>query len=89
MRIDAMPDWFGVARDYLGLDVTTRLGLVDQAQRPAVFAAAWTQLEAVLKCHGLQLAEWSSRTAALLKSTPNQPLALPAPYVGYIAWLQE
>ncbi|MCL2657769.1 MAG: 4'-phosphopantetheinyl transferase superfamily protein [Betaproteobacteria bacterium] len=88
MRIDALPDWFSVARDYLGPDATRRLGRVDQAQRPTAFAAVWTQLEAVLKCHGLPLTEWSPHMAALLKSTPSQPLALPAPYIGHIAWLR-
>ena len=51
--------WLGVARDYLGPQVTAWLQATTPAECPVAFARAWTRLEAGLKCLGLGLTEWS------------------------------
>ena len=58
MRVQDIPDWQAVARDYLGPAVTAALQAMPAAERPLAFALAWTRREAELKCQGSQLAEW-------------------------------
>ncbi|AQR68849.1 hypothetical protein BZG29_11250 [Janthinobacterium sp. LM6] len=58
MRVQAIADWFNLARDYLGPQVTQELASLPDAQRPLALAQAWTAREAALKCAGLPLMEW-------------------------------
>ena len=58
MRVQPVPDWEALARDYLGPAVLQQLQSLDDGQRPRRFAQAWTEREAVLKSAGLALAEW-------------------------------
>jgi 4'-phosphopantetheinyl transferase len=68
MRVQDIPDWQVVSRDYLGLETTAMLLATHAAERPRAFAQAWAKNEAVLKCHGEQLSEW---TDGEFKSTPR------------------
>jgi 4'-phosphopantetheinyl transferase len=58
MRVQDIPDWQTVARDYLGPDVAD--ALQNTTNRPFAFTQAWTQREAALKCHAQQLSEWQA-----------------------------
>ena len=58
MRVQDVPDWANLARDYLGPQVAEELAACPDAQRPLRLAQAWTAREAALKCAGLQLKEW-------------------------------
>ena len=58
MRVQDIPDWFILARDYLGPQVAEALSACPADQRPLALAQAWTAREAALKCAGRQLAEW-------------------------------
>ncbi|MGK5010586.1 4'-phosphopantetheinyl transferase family protein [Janthinobacterium sp. MDB2-8] len=58
MRVQEIPDWANLARDYLGPQVAQELAACPAALRPAALAQAWTAREAALKCTGLQLMEW-------------------------------
>lgn len=58
MRVQDVPDWANLARDYLGPQVAEELAACPDAQRPRRLAQAWTAREAALKCAGLQLKEW-------------------------------
>ena len=59
MRVQDVPDWANLARDYLGPQVAEELAACPDAQRPLRLAQAWTAREAALKCAGLQLMEWN------------------------------
>jgi 4'-phosphopantetheinyl transferase len=59
MRVQDVPDWANLARDYLGPQVAQELATCPDAQRPLRLAQAWTAREAALKCAGLQLMEWN------------------------------
>ncbi|MYN40052.1 4'-phosphopantetheinyl transferase superfamily protein [Duganella sp. FT109W] len=71
MRVQDIPDWQAVARDYLGPAIAA--ALQNTTNRPLAFTQAWTQREAALKCHAQQLSEWQ---AELTGSTIS--LILPA-----------
>ena len=58
MRVQDIPDWANLARDYLGPQVAGELAACPDAQRPLRLAQAWTAREAALKCAGLPLMEW-------------------------------
>lgn len=58
MRVQDVPDWANLARDYLGPQVAGELAACPDALRPLRLAQAWTAREAVFKCAGLQLKEW-------------------------------
>ena len=58
MRVQDVPDWANLARDYLGPQVAGELAACADALRPLRLAQAWTAHEAALKCAGLQLKEW-------------------------------
>ena len=58
MRVQDVPDWANLARDYLGPQVAEKLAACPDAQRPLRLAQAWTAREAALKCAGLPLMEW-------------------------------
>ncbi|MGK5065680.1 4'-phosphopantetheinyl transferase family protein [Janthinobacterium sp. LB3P112] len=59
MRVQDIPDWANLARDYLGPQAADELAARPAAQRPLALAQAWTAREAALKCAGLQLMEWN------------------------------
>ncbi|MDN2703011.1 4'-phosphopantetheinyl transferase superfamily protein [Janthinobacterium sp. SUN100] len=82
MRVQAIADWFNLARDYLGPQVTQELASLPDAQRPLALAQAWTAREAALKCAGLPLAEWDGAAPA----RRLQALSLAAPYVATLAY---
>ncbi|MCA1858742.1 4'-phosphopantetheinyl transferase superfamily protein [Janthinobacterium sp. HSC-3S05] len=82
MRVQDIPDWLNLARDYLGPQVAEELAACPDAQRPLALAQAWTARESLLKCAGLPLAEWSGVAPACRL----QALALPAPYVATLAY---
>lgn len=74
MRVVDIPDWYEVARDYLGPQVAAQLRACPDEQRALALAQAWTAREAALKCAGRELAEWDG--AALdcdLQSLRVQP----------------
>ena len=82
MRVQDIPDWANLARDYLGPEVTKELAACPDALRPLRLAQAWTAREAALKYSGLQLAEWNGTAPACRWQT----LPLPAPYVASLAY---
>lgn len=84
--LEAMPDWFCLARDYLGPAVALELQCSAPAQRPAAFAQAWTRLEACLKCLGLPLSEWHPALAQRLETCEVRALALPRNCRGTVAF---
>jgi 4'-phosphopantetheinyl transferase len=80
MRVQEIPDWQAVARDYLGPTVSAALVDTATSDLPAAFAQAWTRREAALKCRGQQLSEWQADIVG-----PTTLLAVPAPdLVGHI-----
>lgn len=83
MRVRNIPDWQAVARDYLGPKACAALAATSAAGRPLAFALAWSRHEATLKCHGIQLIEWSEAIAALATST--QSTLLPNNLVASLA----
>ena len=82
MRVQAITDWFMLARDYLGPQVADQLAACPADQRPLALAQAWTAREAALKCAGLQLTEWDGAAPACRL----QALRLAAPYVATLAY---
>jgi 4'-phosphopantetheinyl transferase len=86
MRVQAIPDWRAVARDYLGPRATALLDATPEDHRAATFARAWSAHEARLKCHGLQLAEWTLRLASQLDGCHCRELILPTGMKGAVAW---
>ncbi|WP_215407804.1 4'-phosphopantetheinyl transferase superfamily protein [Janthinobacterium sp. JC611] len=82
MRVQAIADWFTLARDYLGPQVADALAACPADQRPLALAQAWTAREAALKCAGLPLAEWNGAAPACRL----QALRLAAPYVATLAY---
>ena len=82
MRVQAIADWFMLARDYLGPQVADQLAACPADQRPLALAQAWTAREAALKCAGLQLTEWDGAAPAYRL----QALRLAAPYVATLAY---
>jgi 4'-phosphopantetheinyl transferase len=81
MRVQEVPDWREVARNYLPPHVLDLLAAADPAQRPRLLARAWTEHEARLKCHGRQLAEWSG----LALPARCLELALPEGFAAVVA----
>lgn len=58
MRVQDIPDWQTVARDYLGPRVAAALHTA--VDRPRAFTQAWTEREAALKYHAQQISEWQA-----------------------------
>jgi 4'-phosphopantetheinyl transferase len=81
MRVQDVPDWRAVARDYLPPHVLDRLEASAPGQRALLLARAWTEHEARLKCHGRQLGEWNG----LALPAHCHELALPDGFVGVVA----
>lgn len=75
MRIQGIPDWQPVARDYLGPGAAAALVATPDHQRAAAFTRLWTQREAALKCMGQQLSEWQAEI-------PGRTIALALPVPG-------
>jgi 4'-phosphopantetheinyl transferase len=85
-RVQDIPDWRAVAHDYLGPHAARLLDAELPEHRAAAFARAWSAHEARLKCHRLQLAEWTPRLADVLASCHCRALSLPAGFAGAVAW---
>ena len=85
MRVQDIPDWQAVARDYLGPTASAALQAASADARPHAFAQAWTRREAALKRGGQQLGEWKTdiNDATIMLSLPVAEL------VGSIALLPE
>jgi 4'-phosphopantetheinyl transferase len=81
MRVQDVPDWRAIARDYLAPHVRDQLESASPSQRPLLLAQAWTEMEACLKCHGRQLGEWTGQALPALCSE----LALPDGFAGMVA----
>ncbi|WP_373987604.1 4-phosphopantetheinyl transferase [Duganella sp. BuS-21] len=71
MRVQTIPDWQAVARDYLGPRVVATLQTA--IDLPNAFTQAWTQREAALKYHAQEISEWQADLSGRSIS-----LALPA-----------
>ena len=84
-QVVPVPDWEGVARDYLGPAVAQALAAVPDAARDAAFAHAWSEQEARSKYFGLPLEEWSVQRDARLAACEVRPLVLPDGYAGFVA----
>lgn len=82
MAVQDMPDWRGVASDYLGPQVLARLCAATQAQRARRFTRAWCEREAQLKCAGQALSEWSPEPQRVYRTFE---LELPKGLVGALA----
>ncbi|KAF1011782.1 MAG: Dimodular nonribosomal peptide synthase [Pseudomonas fluorescens] len=82
MAVQAVVDWPSVAADYLGPQVVAQLWAAPDAQRETLFARAWCEREARLKCTGLGLLEWSAQDVAPCRLFE---LALPEGLVGALA----
>jgi 4'-phosphopantetheinyl transferase len=74
MRVQDIPDWQAVSRDYLGPAASAALLDTSAGDRPRALAQAWTRREAALKCSGLQLSEWQADI-----SGATTTLAIPVP----------
>lgn len=82
---DCLADWEPVARDYLGRRAADRIAGLAPAERAPAFARAWTRLEASLKCHGLQMQEWSAALEQKLARCRLFELDLPPGFIGTLA----
>lgn len=82
MAVQAVAEWPLVAADYLGPQVVAQLWAAPDAQRETLFARAWCEREARLKCTGLGLLEWSAQDVAPCRLFE---LALPEGLVGALA----
>ncbi len=85
MRVEEIFDWQAVARDYLGPEVCATLAATPATEQTLAFVRAWTRHEATLKCHGIQLAEWSEEIAAL--AIPTRSALLPNNLLASLACL--
>lgn len=85
MRVQAIADWKTVARDYLGPEVAAQLEALTGQARAQAFAAAWTAREAVLKCRGTALSEWSAVLKTAAPSMITMALPLPEGWAGTVA----
>ena len=83
MRMQDVPDWKMVARDYLGAGTAAALAGMSPERRTRAFARAWTAQEASLKCRSLPLGEWVVPT--LPAPCHSFELALPDDLVGTLA----
>jgi phosphopantetheinyl transferase len=78
-----------VARDYLGPAEAQQFAGLAPAALPHAFATAWAQWEARLKCHRLDLAEWSPELQQRVDACSVQRLDLAPPLVGALALLKD
>lgn len=75
MRVYEVFDWQAVARDYLGPEACAALDATPADEKTLAFALAWSRHEAALKCHGMQLVEWSEDLALPATITRSTLLA--------------
>lgn len=89
LGLPARPPWSAempdLARDYLGPEIAGQIALLPAANRAAGFAAAWTRLEAGLKCLGVGLTEWTLALQQDLAACRYFRLQLPSGFVGAVA----
>ena len=76
-------DALAVTLDYLGPDAAQALTVAEPDQRAMVFAEAWTDHEARLKCLGIDMGEWDGNP--LLVQCTVAPLDLPEGLIGKVA----
>jgi 4'-phosphopantetheinyl transferase len=81
-RVDDIPDWEPVARDYLGPATAAALAALPAGARADALARAWCEREARLKYLGRELVEWSPDGDAALGACRCLTLCLPEGYVG-------
>ena len=83
------PDWLKeiprLAHDYLGPQVAAQLAALPLDEQAASFAAAWTKLEASLKCRGVGLDEWRTAPQEAIHHCQSFSLCLPAGLIGSLA----
>lgn len=83
------PDWLAeiprLAQDYLGPQVAAQLATLPLDEQGTSFAAAWTKLEANLKCRGVGLNEWRTAPQDDLRHCHSFSLCLPAGLIGSLA----
>jgi 4'-phosphopantetheinyl transferase len=75
MRVQTIPDWQAVARDYLGPRIAAALQTATDL--PNAFTQAWTQREAALKYHAQQISEWQA-------DLPGRSISLALPATGLL-----
>lgn len=94
MRVDAYPsgedgknppEWERLARDYMGPATHWQLVHTAPVLRAAVFAQAWSQLEAGMKCFGQGLTEWTPALGKVLDRCSVTALDLPDALRGALA----
>ena len=85
MRVQEVPDWESVARDYLGGASADALAGASPERRSQAFSRAWTAHEASLKCQGLPLAEWMPSLPFRALPCRCFDLALPDGLIGTLA----
>lgn len=83
MRIYEVFNWQAVARDYLGPEACAALAATPATDSTLAFVLAWTRHEATLKCHGIQLVEWSEDLA--VPATVTASTMLPNNLVASLA----
>ena len=76
-------DALAVTLDYLGAAAAQALTAAAPDARPALFAAAWTDHEARLKCLGIDMGEWNDNPA--LAGCRVMALTLPQGLIGKLA----
>lgn len=86
MQVVPVPDWWAVARDYLGPAVTAQLAALPGDARDVAFARAWSEREARFKCLGWPLCEWDAADEAALQACACRPVAVPAGYIATLAF---
>jgi 4'-phosphopantetheinyl transferase len=91
MRVEQNPewltDWQSVAHDYLGPRATERIANQAPSHLAHAFANEWTRAEACLKCHSMQLQEWTPALERSYMSCKLFVLDLPSGFIGTLATL--
>lgn len=89
MSVSLRPEWAAeiptLARDYLGPEVAAGLDALPAGERIVTFARHWTELEARLKCLGVQLQEWSADLQRELNACRSLRLQVPDGFIGTVA----
>jgi 4'-phosphopantetheinyl transferase len=84
MAPQAMEDAQAVAKLYLG--ETPANAICQSAEPEIVFAMAWTQREARLKCLKRGLSEWTPKSAHTEAGCTTQPILATPKIAGTLAW---
>lgn len=85
MQVTLPPDWKAVSQQYLGPSVFDELAQCAPPWRAHAFAQAWTRHEAILKCIGERLTEWTPTMETRMAGHRTWSLALPPHYAGTLA----